>query len=171
MAKPKLEDITVRDASLRFLNFEGRKDIYDEAPGKRRFRLMLPEEVAVGMAKEGWNVKQTKPGRNMTPEDVANFEPQPYVEVAVSYKYDNLAPKISLISDGVQTLLTQDTAFLVDQAEILRVDLTINASYWEGLGGSSGFKAYLTEAYITVRESELAKEYAHIPIAGTTRVG
>ena len=168
MAKTDIPDITVREAEVRYLNFEGRATMYKEA-GNRSFQLILPEDVADDMAKQGWNVKMTNPRRDATDEERESFEPRPYIEVAVSYKYDEMAPKVVLVTDSVQTLLNADTAFLVDQADIIRFDCVINASRWE-VGSKSGIKAYLKKAYITIQEDDLDSEYSHIPIAGTTKL-
>ena len=37
------------------------------------------------------------------------------------------------------------------------------------MGSKSGIKAYVKEAYVTIKESELAQEYSSIPLAGTTQ--
>lgn len=168
MAKINLPDITVRDAQIRYPNLEGRATAFHSGgPDKRSFQLMLPEDVAAKMAEDGWNVKETRPRRDASDEDRENFDPRPYIDVAASWKFERMAPKIRLITSTVQRMLTEDTAFLVDQAEIVRIDLTINPSAWE-VGEKSGIKAYLKEAFITIHESELEKEYNHIPLEGTT---
>lgn len=167
MAKSNIPDITVRNAEVRYLNFAGRETRFKEA-GNRSFQLMLPTDVAESMDAEGWNVKWTKPYREATDEEIANFEPRPYVEVKVNYKFDTMAPKIVLITD-VQDFLTEDTVFLVDEADIIKMDVVINASRWEMPGGKSGITAYLKKAYITIQQDELDEEYKNIPITGVAR--
>lgn len=166
MAKSEknVPNVTIRDAQIQYVNFEGRATRFKDA-GTRSFRLILPEELGQEMLDDGWNVNYTKPWREATDEEIANFEPRPYVEVFLGYKYEKKAPKVRLITSTMQRMLVEDTVFLVDQSEIIRIDLTINPSHWD-LGGKQGIKAYLLEAFITIQESELEKEYNHIPLEG-----
>lgn len=169
MAKTNIPDVTIRDAEFRFLNFEGRADAFNEAgEDNRNFQVILPDDLAQAMAKDGWNIKETRPRRNAEPDELAEFEPRPYIEVKVSYKYDSLSPKIYLVTPSQMTLLSSETVKLVDSAEIIKMDLTINPSAWT-MGSKSGIKAYVKEAYVTIKESELAQEYSNIPLAGTTQ--
>ena len=173
MANPKqqkqIPDVTIRNAEFRFLNFEGRADAFNEAgEDNRNFQVILPADLAAAMADDEWNIKETRPRRNAEPDELAEFEPRPYIEVKVSYKFDSMAPKVYLVTPSQMTLLSAATAQLVDSAEIVKMALTINPSRWT-LGSKSGVKAYLKEAYITIRESELAQEYSSIPLAGTTQ--
>lgn len=161
-----IPNVTIRDAEVRYLNFEGRETQF-KAAGNRSFRLMLPDDLADKMHYDGWNVNQTKPHRGATDAEIASFEPRPYIEVALSYKFERMAPKIRLITSAVQRQIGEDLAFLVDQEDIVKIDLTINPSAWE-VGEKSGIKAYLTEAFITVNESDLEREYNHIPLEGAT---
>lgn len=163
-------DVTVRDAELQYINFEGRATRFKPAgESSRGFRLILPEDVAQDMADVGWNVKKTRPHRDATPEEIENFDPRPFLDVKVNFEYESMAPQIQLVTGDVRTLLSRDTAFIVDQSDIVKVDLIINASYYD-FGGNQGFAAYLKKAYITIQEDDLEKDYAHIPLAGTTRI-
>lgn len=164
--KDKPEDVTIRDAELRYLNFEGRETKFKEA-GNRSFRLMLPDDVAQEMAALEWNVKQTKPRQDADEEEFENFEPRYYLDVALSYKYDNLAPQVQLITSESRTLLSEAVVGIVDTAEIIKADIIINASRWNSAMGT-GIKAYLKRAYITIQEDDLEREYSHIPLAGAT---
>ena len=129
MAKTNIPDVTIRDAEFRYLNFEGRADAFNEAgEDNRNFQVILPEGLAEAMAKDGWNIKETRPRRAAEPEELAEFEPRPYIEVKVSYKYDSMSPKIYLVTPSQMTLLSQETVKLVDTAEIIKMDLTINPS-------------------------------------------
>ena len=169
MAKTNIPDVTIRDAEFRFLNMEGRADLFNEAgEANRGFQVILPEDLAAAMAEDGWNIKDTRPRRNADPEELAEFEPRPYLDVALSYKYDTMAPKVYMVTPSMMTLLSQDTVKLIDSADIVKMDLTINASAWT-MGEKSGIKAYLAEAYVTIKESQLAAEYRDIPLSGTTQ--
>jgi hypothetical protein len=163
-------DVTVRNAELQYINFEGRATRFKPAgESSRGFRLMLPEDVARDMADAGWNVKETKPWREASVEEVENFVPRPFLDVKVNFEYESKAPQIQLVTGEVRTLLSRDTAFIVDQSDIVKIDLIINASYYD-FGGNQGFAAYLKKAYITIQEDDLEQDYAHIPLAGTTRI-
>lgn len=170
MANPKkIPNVTIRDAEFRFLNFEGRADAFNEAgEDNRNFQVLLPPELAGAMAEDEWNIKETRPRRNAEPDELAEFEPRPYIDVKVSYKFDSMAPKVYMVTPSQMTLLSAETVKLIDTAEIIKMDLTINPSRWT-MGAKTGVKAYLEEAYITIKESELAQEYSNIPLAGTTQ--
>ena len=165
----QIPDVTIRNAEFRYLNFEGRADAFNEAgEDNRNFQVILPPELAGAMAEDEWNIKETRPRRNAEPDELAEFEPRPYLEVKVSYKFDSMAPKVYMVTPSQMTLLSAETAKLIDTAEIIKMDLVINPSRWT-MGAKTGVKAYLKEAYITIKESELAQEYSSIPLAGTTQ--
>ncbi len=168
MGKTDIPDVTIRNAEIQYPNFEGRATMYKEA-GTRTFRLILPEGLADKMAEDGWDVKLTTPRRDADPEERERFEPRPFINVALGYKYENKRPEVYLVTQKLRTLLGESTVFLVDQADIVKIDLTINPSSWT-VGEKSGIKAYLKEAYITINESDLAQEYNHIPLADTTNI-
>ena len=141
-------------------NFAGEeRPPFDEA-GDRYFNAAIPsDEVAQQMAADGWNVKWTKPGKAAADEVVAEFVPEPYIVVALGFKFR--APQIILIRDGRPSVITEKNVALLDSTEFETVDVVVRARHWEGPQGS-GYKAWLAEFYGTVNLSDMGKKYAHL---------
>lgn len=141
--------ITFKNARIKYRNFRGEARQYNQE-GMRNFNLVLNAEDAQRLAEMGMSVR-IRPPRN------EGDEPERLLKVAVSYKIR--APKIVVISGGVQTALDEDTVDELDYADIERVDLSIRPSRWSMPDGRTGLKAYLNTMYVTVVEDELEREY------------
>lgn len=155
MAQTELPPITIRDAELAFLNFAGKPDTFNPQ-GKSQFCIMLPDDVASHMQRDGWNVKFLRAREE-------GDEPRPYISVEVSYKIR--PPRIRTITPAGQTVLGQGEVALIDWMDIKKADVTINPSAWE-VNGKTGIKAYLGALYLHIVMDELEAEYADIPIIG-----
>lgn len=143
--------VTVRNAVLRFRNFEGREEKFNRQ-GDRNFAVMLPEDVATQMEADGWNIKW------LDPRDEGD-SPQPYIQVAVSFK--NRPPRITMITSGGRTVVKEEMLEVLDYAEFEKVDLIMRGYDWHiEATGKSGTKAYLQTLFATLREDELEREYA-----------
>lgn len=144
--------ITVKNARIIFRNFQGKAQKYNPE-GRRNFCLVLEDpQLIEDLKADGWNVKETNP-RN---EDQL---PTIYIQVAVNY--NNIPPKIHLISSKGETILTEEEVGMLDWAEIQNVDLTINPSHWKDDQGRDRVKAYLRTMYVTIWEDELEQLYSH----------
>lgn len=154
----RIPNIVIDNARIFYRNFGGDRDDY--APGKRTVCVAIDDkELAEQLREDGWNVK-TRPGRD--PED----PPTDYIKVEV--KFGKYPPNIVMITEmpngekrGVR--MTETTVRNLDTADIENVDLVISPSRWE-MGAKSGIKAYLKDAYVTIRQDALTMKYADLEI-------
>lgn len=150
-----LAHVEMEGAELIFRNFEGREGQYNQ-PGNRNFCVLLDDETAEAMTKDGWNVKRLKP-RDDEPVGAA------YIQVAVYFK--KFPPKIILITSRGRTTLSEDEVDILDWIDIKHVDLVLNPRQWN-MNGNSGVKAYLKSLYITQDEDSFERKYSNIPEIG-----
>lgn len=148
-------NIVMENARLIFRNFEGREEKYNRK-GDRNFGLVIEDpEVAKQLAEDGWNIKE------LTPKNNDNYDDTPEVIywLPVTVRFDNVPPKVMLVTRRKKTRLNEDNINTVDYANIAKVDLTVTPYDWE-VNGKSGTKAYLQTMYVTINEDEFADKYA-----------
>lgn len=139
----------VEDARLIFKNFSGNEAKYNRA-GQRNFCVVLDQETADQMAKDGWNVR-TLDAREEG--DDVTF----YISVEVSFK--NRPPRVVMITSTGRTTLDESMVEVLDYADIKTVDLIARAYNWS-VGDKSGVKAYLQSLFVTIEEDALERKYA-----------
>lgn len=148
----RINNIVIENAQIRFRNFSGKPGKYN-AEGRRNFCVLLDDDIVGPLKADGWNVKY------LNPRDEGDL-PQAYLQVAVSY--DNIPPKIYLITSTGKTLLDEDSINILDWAEIENVDLIIRPYIWE-VNDKSGVKAYCKSMYVTIVQDEFDKKYSDVP--------
>lgn len=156
--KDKLPIVTLRNAEIlpgAWRNFSGAAKFNEE--GKRTFNIKLPEDVALQMKDDGFNVKPLR----ARDEDDENDGYR--IEVDASFRIR--PPQVWMVSGGVRTLLDEGAINILDYADIEKATIAINPYAWETATGS-GIKAYLHKAVIYLREDELDVEMRDIPISG-----
>nr|DAQ18479.1 MAG TPA: hypothetical protein [Caudoviricetes sp.] len=150
-------NIVMENARLIFRNFEGREEKYNRK-GDRNFGLIIEDpEVAQQLAEDGWNIKELTPKNNDDYDDT----PEVIYWLPVTVRFDNVPPKVMLVTRRKKTKLNEDNINTVDYANIAKVDLTVTPYDWE-VNGKTGTKAYLQTAYITINEDEFADKYADL---------
>ena len=152
----KSSNIVIENARIGFRNFSGAAGKFNPA-GRRNFCVFLEDELGKILENDGWNVRWLQPREE-------GDEPTPYLQVAVNY--DNIPPKIVLITSRGKTILDEGNVSLLDWAEVENVDLILNPYHWE-LNGKSGIKAYIKSMYITIVEDELEHKYLDVPDSAT----
>lgn len=150
----------IEDADIRWLNFAGK--IRDFNPnGDRTFCLFIDSELANELRRADYNVKMTKPRKTATPDEIADFIPEAYVEVKVGYKIH--PPRITMRGDttGKTTEMTEENVDLLDEVDIATVDVIIRPREFD-INGKQGIKAYLKRMVAVIEEDFLDLKYADL---------
>jgi hypothetical protein len=139
----------VEDAQIIFRNFTGKEGQYNRE-GDRNFAVILDDEIASKMEKDGWNVRYLAAREE-------GETPTPYISVAVNF--NNRPPRIVMLTSVSRTNLDEKTVEVLDWADIQTADLIARGYEWT-VNGKSGVKAYLQSLFVTIEEDALERKYA-----------
>lgn len=145
--------VLMEDVRIIFRNFQGKEGQYNRE-GDRNFSVLLDDDVAEAMAKDGWLVKWLKPR-----EGDEDGNQQAYLGVSVNFK--GRPPRVVMVTSRGRTNLTEDEVEVLDWADIITVDLIVRPYHW-AVGGKSGVKAYLQSMYVTIQEDDLELKYGDL---------
>jgi hypothetical protein len=149
---PEDNTILMEGVRIIFRNFSGRGTPYNRE-GDRNFCVVLPENLAAQLERDGWNVKYLKAREE---GDI----PVPYLKVKVAYGKGR-PPKVVLITSRGRTDLPESLIRFVDVTDIKSVDLIIRPYNWD-VNGNTGITAYLKTMFVTVNEDYLELKYADV---------
>ena len=152
-------NVTIENARIIFRNFSGKEDRYNRA-GDRNFCVVLTEEVADDLVKDGWNVSWLEPREE-------GDDRQAFLKVTV--KFGKNPPRIMVVTERGKKSLDEDGVNLLDWAEINNVDLIIRPYDWD-INGKTGRTAYLNSIYVTIEEDPLEAKYFEVPEIGVKHV-
>jgi hypothetical protein len=162
---PVKNNIVIEDARIMFRNFSGKEGRFNPA-GRRNFCVLLENDLAMRLEEDGWNVRWLEPRDE-------GADRQAYLQVAVSF--DNIPPKMLLISSKGKTVLDESSVSILDWAEIKTVDLIIRPYNWSMHEGTknakSGVKAYIKSMYVTLAEDEFESKYTNVPDSAADAIG
>lgn len=150
---PVDKSVLMEGVTIIFRNFTGKEGQYNRE-GDRNFGVLLSDDVASAMAEDGWNVKELRPR-----DDDEEQKVQPWLPVTVSYK--GRPPNVVLITSRGRNNLDEREISMLDWADIINVDLSVNPYEWT-VNGKSGIKAYLRSMYVTIQEDPLEAKYAEL---------
>ncbi len=152
--------VTLENVKIIFRNFAGKEGPFN-AEGVRTFSVLLTDEMAEGLSRDGWNVKATKE-RELDEGEITGGEPH----LPVRIRFKPRPPNVVMISSRGRTNLDETMVEMLDYADIQNVDLIIRPHDWD-FGGKSGRKAYVKSLFVTIKEDELERKYADVPFVGT----
>jgi hypothetical protein len=149
--------LLIEGAEILYRNFAGKEGMYN-AEGDRNFCLILDDETASKLARDGWNIKEQKVREE---GDV----PRKYVQVSVKYRGRSGAnvrpPTIVMITSKGRTSLSEAECEILDWVDIAHVDIIVRPFSW-AVSGNTGVKAYLKSIYITIDEDPLQLKYQDV---------
>lgn len=155
------DNLIMENVRIGFRNFAGVEGKFNP-PGRRNFCVFIDDPVlAKDLESDGWNIKYLQP---RDPQD----DQQAYMQVRVSF--DNIPPKIVMITSRNKTMLDADDVKILDWAEIANVDLIIRPYNWD-VNGRTGVTAYLKNMYVTIVEDEFEDKYRDVPDSAQNSVG
>lgn len=148
-------NIELEGARLIFKNFQGKGTQYN-AEGNRNFGVLLDDDLAEQLERDGWKVRYLNPK-----EDDPDQYRQPWLSVKV--KFDPYPPIAVLITSRGKKKLTEETIDQLDWSRIRNCDLIIRPyNYPELANRPAGVAAYLKAIYITIEENRFEEKYGYL---------
>jgi hypothetical protein len=151
----KVGNITLEDAKFFGRpNFSGVEDRFKD--DRRKFTVLIPNDVADQLREMGWNVKTSIP----TPEELAEFpdrEPLSHLKVMVD---DNSVVQIRM-GDDVETLSIPSFG-VIDRSRIETMDMEIRAWEYDPDERPGNYSARLVALVANIRPNILEQKYGRL---------
>jgi hypothetical protein len=164
--RQKVANMTLEDAKFWGRpNFKGELDRFNDS--RRKFTVLIPEDIADTLAGLGWNIRRTDP----KPEQLAiNPEMKPVYSLKVFMNFtpdeddpENVekesGPNVYIVMGGETEKLNSRTVGLLDRARIDSLDMEIRAWEYNKLEHPGKFSARLVELVAVIRPSILGDKY------------
>ena len=143
------DNVVSEDAHLIWKNFSGEEIQFNRA-GNGNFNVIIDDiDFAEELLHKGWNVKE---------KEARDEGDDPYFTLACAVSYKIRPPKIMTYTGHSKAELNEDTAGMLDYADIINVDLELNGSHWE-VNGKTGIKAYVNELHVTIDDGVFRDKY------------
>lgn len=151
--KQKLGNLTLEDAKFFGRpNFSGEEDRFKDT--RRKFTVLIPNDVADQLREIGWNVKTTIP----TQEEVAEGrEPLSHLKVMVDSGSD-----IWVIMGDEREKLTENTMGVLDRSRIQNLDMEIRAWEYDPEEKPGEFSARLVTLVAVIQQNLLSSKYGRL---------
>jgi len=144
MPDPKRPTFTLENAQVIYPNLEGRVSEYNKE-GKKGFAIVLPEDFADKLLRDGWHVNRTEPREEGEPSI-------PFINIKVNFKQK--PPRVVMVTSTGPVPLNERSVGVLDDADIEYVDLTCIGNPWE-----RGLSCYLQKAFFVINEDVLDQKY------------
>lgn len=149
-----MENLKIKNAKITFRNFRGEERRFNRE-GNRNFCIVLPEEDALRLKEDGWNIRMRDPLEDGEPATGL-------LQVTVSFNNNRYIPKIVLVTSRGKTQMDEDMIGILDSAAIVKVDVCVRPREWE-ISGKTGIKAYCKTLYVTIEDDEFEDDYEDVP--------
>jgi hypothetical protein len=152
--KQKLGNLTLEDAKFFGRpNFSGEEDQFKDA--RRKFTVLIPNEIADQLREMGWNVKTNIP----TQEEVAQGREQiSHLKVMVDRTAD-----VWVFMGEEKEKLNELTMGVLDKSRVERLDMEIRAWEYDPEDKPGEFSARLVTLIAVIRPNILSAKYG-IPL-------
>lgn len=148
--RPWIDDWEKEDAQIKwaFSHFDGREDTFN-SEGEHNFMIIVPEDEALEMQKEGWNIKVMEGREEGDP-------PEYLLKVKISYRFE--APMVYIIKGTRRFRADQSDLIDIKRSTCEQIDVIVSPRPWVQ-GRESGVSAYVKEMYVKISESRFAAKY------------
>lgn len=138
-------------------NFEGREVIRNgrtvNSKGRRNFLIAISPEQYEELIEKGWDVGQFAPREDG--DEATCF-------IRVNLSYFKAPPKVHYISEGQDTMLTEEQVSILDHVNFERVDIRCSEVNKQKQDGTWVKKPFVMELWATVTPDRFRNRYEYL---------